>query len=479
MLVRTGKVLFLLAFIMIETMMRAGVSVSGTDAPMPIANDTTAVTSQKVTGGGNLHSLESQHRISSIEGNDTSAVYSETFHLYYKVNSNDIDPDYLDNAALIERIINHFRNSPRIDSVIVYSYASPEGSFSRNKYLSEKRAEAAKAYILRNLPDSSALDHNNIIMRPVPENWEGLYDIILGTYERPDRQKVIDILEDQSIDNEKRKTLLKKLDGGRTWRYILRECMPKLRYATWVCVWVPLPPEREPFKGVEQVNVTFRDTLVQHFLPLEPQIIFKERPWQEYRTILALKTNMLYDAATMLNFSIEAPINEQFSVQYQHYCPWWHNGYKSALQFLYMGGEARWWFLPKTRGVQHPDVLSGKYRQRDALMGHYAAIYASGGKFDFQHRDKLGMYQCYYWSIGASYGFSMPISRYLNLEFSISVGYANVDYQGYHPAQDWSAIFRDDNKTGTLHYFGPTKAEVSLVFPLRIKINKVAGGPGL
>lgn len=427
-------------------------------------------------GGVSNNPLENQHRITAIEGSDSSAVYSETFHLYYKVNSNDIDPNYLDNAALIDRIINHFQNSPRIDSVIVYSYASPEGPFSRNKYLAQKRAEAAKSFILRNLPDTSALSKDNIIMRPVPENWAGLRDIIEYSYTRPDRQAVLDILDDTSISDETRKARLKKLDSGRTWKYILKECMPHLRYATWVCVWVPLPPEREEIEPLALPHIQ-EDRLVQQFTAPEPQINYTTR--EQRRTILALKTNMLYDAATMLNFSVEAPINEHFSVQYQHYCPWWNNGAKSAMQFLYMGGEGRWWFIPKTRDWYHPDVISGKRKQRDALMGHYVGLYGAGGKFDVQYRDKLGMYQCYFWSVGASYGFSMPISRYLNLEFSLSVGYANVDYQGYHPAQDWSVLFRDKAKTGTLHYFGPTKAEVSLVIPFRVRTKKAEGGVGL
>ena len=63
----------------------------------------------------------------------------------------------------------------------------------------------------------------------------------------------------------------------------------------------------------------------------------------------------------------------------------------------------------------------------------------------------------------------MPISKYLNLEFSLSVGYANIPYQSYRPSDDWEALIRDPYKAGTLHYFGPTKAEVSLVFPIRTK----------
>ncbi|MBR2378240.1 MAG: DUF3575 domain-containing protein, partial [Bacteroidaceae bacterium] len=74
-----------------------------------------------------------------------------------------------------------------------------------------------------------------------------------------------------------------------------------------------------------------------------------------------------------------------------------------------------------------------------------------------------------FWSVGLSYGYAMPISRYLNLEFSISGGYANIPYQHYIPTEDWMHLIRDDKKAGTLHYLGLTKLQISLVFPIMIK----------
>ena len=69
----------------------------------------------------------------------------------------------------------------------------------------------------------------------------------------------------------------------------------------------------------------------------------------------------------------------------------------------------------------------------------------------------------------------MPVSKYLNLEFSLSVGYANIPYQHYVPTDDFSLLVRDDKLAGTLHYIGPTKAEVSLVIPIRTVSGKKGG----
>ena len=74
-----------------------------------------------------------------------------------------------------------------------------------------------------------------------------------------------------------------------------------------------------------------------------------------------------------------------------------------------------------------------------------------------------------------SYGYSMPIGRYLNLEFSISAGYASIAHRGYTPSSDYNILWRDYEKIGRWHYLGITKAQVSLVIPITIKVKKGGG----
>jgi hypothetical protein len=112
--------------------------------------------------------------------------------------------------------------------------------------------------------------------------------------------------------------------------------------------------------------------------------------------------------------------------------------------------------------------------KRDALTGHFLGLYGWTGKSDIQIDNRLGCYQFDFCSAGLTYGYSMPLGKHLNMEFSISAGYAQIPYQHYIPTEDWSLLIRDDNKAGTLHYFGPTKAEISLVIPIRAKIKEGA-----
>ena len=187
------------------------------------------------------------------------------------------------------------------------------------------------------------------------------------------------------------------------------------------------------------------------------------------RTFLGLKTNLLLDAVTALNFAIEVPLSKRFSLEYFQTTPWWKgSGNKFCLQFLTFGGEARWWFLPRLKQE------SERLKQRDALVGHFLALYGWGGMGDIQFGKKV-CFQFDFWSAGLTYGYSMPVSKYLNLEFSLSVGYANIPYQHYVPTDDFSLLVRDDKLAGTLHYIGPTKAEVSLVIPIRTVSGKKGG----
>lgn len=71
------------------------------------------------------------------------------------------------------------------------------------------------------------------------------------------------------------------------------------------------------------------------------------------------------------------------------------------------------------------------------------------------------------------YGYSLPVGRRLNLDFSIGVGYWGGEYQKYLPKENhyvWT-------ETRQRHWFGPTKAEISLVWLLgRGNYNAKKGG---
>lgn len=410
---------------------------------------------------------DSSQTVDSSRTVDSARPATDRFALYYWCDRIDLDENYLDNAAQMAHIRRYLAESPRIDSIAIYAYASPEGVYERNRWLSERRAEAAKRYILSNLPAGSGFDESVIRLYPMAENWAGLREELEAGYHRADREQVLAIL-DADVRDDTKKWRLQQLDHGLTYKYIIRNHMPRLRMATWICVWVR--PEAESPVGKQP------DMAVLPLQPVRYSAVSLPQPQpvaaaQEYdkRTIVALKSNLLYDVVSVLNFAVEFPITERFSVLYEHHCPWWlARSNKYCLEFLSFGGEFRWWFRPQTRPA------SERLVKRDALMGHFLGLYGWGGKFDFQ-RKRSACYQGEFFSAGVTYGYSMPVAKRLNLEFSLSVGYASIPYRHYVPSDDWELLIRDRNKVGTWHYFGPTKAEVSLAVPLLIRYKKKGG----
>lgn len=391
---------------------------------------------------------------------DSSRI--ENFSIWYVVDSINIDRNYLSNQEQIERIRYYLANSPRIDSITIYAWASPEGGSRHNRLLSEGRAESAKAFLLSLSPDPAKFNEGKIRISPESENWAGLLALVLKNYERADRGKVLEILNDKTISNEARKYRLQRLDGGRTWRYLIDNYMPELRAASWVCVWAPA---FEPLPA----HSVMKDTLIcpeQGLAHSYCSSVVSAPVFQDRRTIMALKTNMLYDVASLLNFSVEVPVfKDEISVLYYHQFPWWTWGQADnefCLRFLSIGAEARWWFA-------RPESV----RRRDRLTGHFLGAYAESGKYDFEHKRDICR-QGEFWSAGLSYGYSMPVGKRLNLEFSLSAGYASIAFRGYTPSDDYEILWRDPKKVGRAHYVGLTKAQVSLVIPITVKY-KVGG----
>ena len=368
------------------------------------------------------------------------------FAIHYRFDRIDVDSSCMDNAAAIDTIRFCLTHSVHIDSITVYAWASLEGDYPHNKWLSEKRAAAAKELLLSLAADTTKLNEGKIKISPLAENWPGLLELVEKNYHRPNRERLLRILRAEGIGEETRKWRIRNLDDGETWNYLKRHYMKQLRSATWVCVWTsvgaiaPLPEIRDSLRAPQR--------------GLGRTVEAESRPVSELT--FAVKTNLPADLVTAVNLGVELPLGEDFSVNAHFTFPWWTAGpygNKYALQLLDAEGELRWWFAP------------GEER----FQGHYVALQGSAGKFDLQWGRDIGCYQCYNWGVGLSYGYAMSLGEHWNLEFALTLGYLAIDYQHYVPSPDWSVLLRDNAKAGVLHYFGPTGLKVSLVYPFHIQ----------
>ena len=382
----------------------------------------------------------------------------ENFAIHYRVNETVVDEDYMGNKEQIHKIKHYLVNSPRVDSITIYAWSSPDGLYNKNRSLSRKRASSAKRLLLQHSPDSAKLNSGKIKISPIAENWEGLTTLVKEGYSRKDREKVLAILGDDTMGSDNKKRELKKLDKGRTWKYLADNYLPQLRAATWVCVWA------EVIQGMPEVAAVVQDSLEQPYIglaPLPPYDYKPVLPQEESRTIAAVKTNLLYDAVTAVNFAVEVPIGERWSIVAEDVFPWWSwgpNRNKYAFQMVEIGIEPRYWFYKK--------------EDADVLEGHFVGIYGMSAKYDFQW-DRNLCYQGEYWSTGVTYGYSLPVKEWLKLEFSASVGFMRSNYRHYQPSPEYENLYLDEYQVGVLSYFGPTKVNVSMVIPLKFDTQKV------
>ena len=87
-------------------------------------------------------------------------------------------------------------------------------------------------------------------------------------------------------------------------------------------------------------------------------------------------------------------------------------------------------------------------------------LYGQMLTYDFEWGGRGYLGDRWTWAGGLEYGYAIPISDCLNLDFVIGFGYMTGEFYEYLPIDDcyvWQA-------TLNRRYIGPTKAEVSLTW---------------
>ncbi|MCR5326348.1 MAG: DUF3575 domain-containing protein, partial [Bacteroidales bacterium] len=301
------------------------------------------------------------------------------------------------------------------------------------------------------------------------EDWAKLRESVVSdsNLDKESKFRVLAIIDsDDSAENKEER--LRKLE---CWDYIQEHFLPLSRYATVRCSQQPaleapeLPAEEiadstesiaVPVDTLAMADTTMRVDTLAYAPEVAPAPAASREP-RQLGTIVAAKTNLLYDALTALNFELEFPIGRRFSLDIEDVFPWWETGNKYCFQMWEMGLEARFWFKPW-------DV-----RGREKLRGWFVGLYGMSSRFDFQN-DKKFNYQGEYWSVGGTLGYSMPLGRNkkANLEFSLSTGYLEAPYRHYYPTDDYVKLIKDPAGNGTFYdiFLYPTKAKISLVVPI-------------
>lgn len=387
--------------------------------------------------------------LSVSERRDTTS-----FSVFYRVAVSKIERGYhgnaasLDSAAATLRKIVYSRDL-RIHKVVIIGAASPEGPEDFNARLARDRAGSVKAFLRAIEP---RLEDPDFILVSRGEDWEGAARMAESYGALPGGGSVSGIFNGKMSSGEKKQTM-KRLDGGKIWREMISTYYPALRRSDIYVLYGTVNPIASVKCPVQPIEIPYSQNLAPtSFDTEEAEAVGTPGVTRVYS--VAVKTNLLYDLGTAVNFELEFPLGKNFSVMFEDVCPWWKwgpNGKKYCFQVWSMGVEPRWWFKRDDR--------------RDYLSGHFAGAYGMSGKYDLQWDTKL-CYQGEFWSAGLTYGYAMPVCKWMNMEFSASVGYLRTDYRHYQPDSGYDHLYRDKYKVGTASWIGPTKLKVSLVIPV-------------
>ena len=155
---------------------------------------------------------------------------TETIILYidYPVGKDEVFPYFSDNRRELLKLSRIFNASgsfvvPTVKEIQVCGYCSPEGTYASNERLAASRARFFAEY----LHATYRLQGLRIVTSAVPEDWEGLCDLIHDdTPWYADR--VLDIIRTYGVFSGRERKLM-ELDSGIPYRDMLRRYFPLLR----------------------------------------------------------------------------------------------------------------------------------------------------------------------------------------------------------------------------------------------------------
>lgn len=388
---------------------------------------------------------------------------STGFIVNFRQSKWNLDRSFEANAAVLDSIdclFTTLRNDSayRLRRVSFTGGASPEGKLRFNRFLSERRALSLFDYLNR----YGSLDEEEKAFTFLGRDWDGVVRLAEADGAVPYKDETMALL--RSIAAEKRQTgtepaqsleRLKRLHYGEPYLYLYQNIFPAVRTSRLVIGYDRILPPAEPCNEnvmlPEPISPAPADTVA-----LVPDTVVSVVSVEPCCPLyMDVRTNLLFDALALPNIGVEWYLGKDFSLGGNWVYGWWSRN-TSHRYWRGYGGEVfgRWWF--------------GSAARSKPLTGHHLGIYGQIYTYDFewggegQMGGKPGgnLWQKAQWGVGVEYGYSLPVGRRINIDFSLGIGYTTGYYHTYRPV-DTHYVWQDTRRR---KWFGPTNAEVSLVW---------------
>ncbi|MDE7380995.1 MAG: DUF3575 domain-containing protein [Muribaculaceae bacterium] len=388
---------------------------------------------------------------------------SDSAQIQFQQSKSQLNLSLGNNQKELDRLVGFMNRYKNPDSLFtlhrvkVIGGASPEGSVAINERLSRLRADNIFDYFStrESIPDSVTS------FEFLGRDWKGLRSLVEFDTRVPYQREVLSLLDDiitanpeNAVVSDKGLKQLRQLRAGIPYLYLYNNLFPRLRESKLYVEYIRKPSLPQMADTLPAPDVT--EILLPPVVEILPEPEFIEPPTIQCRPFyMAVKTNMLYDALALPNIGIEFYVGKNWSVGGNWMYGWWDSNKRHRYWRAY-GGDlyVRRWFGSKA--LEKP------------LTGHHIGVYGGVVTYDFEFGgkgymgglpDKTLWDRCNYIG-GIEYGYSLPIARRLNIDFTIGVGYMGGKVQEYAP-ENGHYVWQ---KTKNLHWVGPTKAEISLVW---------------
>lgn len=379
------------------------------------------------------------------------------YNIFFRINSPVIDYKFKDNAKTIETMRKDIQttfeqNGSFPDTISVVSTASPDGGHDFNERLARRRAASMKALLLEMLPPEVA-EGIHINIRSLEEDWGSLMQILMAHPEFPQREQMLSILTSKAFADEEQ--ALRKCKEG--WKHLVRNYIYVLRNASVSFTVIGSVDEYTIPKPLETMQaMRYSPTLKAPESGVNLKREFVRPVLEEKKMIMAARTNLLVPG---LNVGLEFPIKDNWSVGVDYWYPWAvskNNKWCGEMLGLFVDGK--YWFT----GEKY------KWTKAERLQGHAVGVYAGLGYYDYQKIDRGA--QGEYVDVGVDYTFGLPIAKgKLRMEFNLGIGWILTYYRSYYPSSDFDDLIKDPGIIQrSTSFFGPTRASVSFVVPIRV-----------
>lgn len=388
----------------------------------------------------------------TVHGETKSLVGIE---VHFRFDKSQLDVNYMGNDKALSRftyvvdsIGHHY-----IDSIVVVSQSSPEGSYEHNMRLSQRRAATMRRAIERRHPELKDL----LRIHPDGESWAQLREYVKNDTSMIQSaiDEVLDII-DSDVNIATKKWRMKQHP---TYDYLYLNYYPRIRNSVFCIVYYDIRTTVAQFE--EFIYTAAKSDPIPTHIEAYP---IKVVPLKKCEPTLSVRTNLLGDLATVLNVGIEYyPRHSRWTALAEWTFPWWsHDASHHYLQMLNGSLEARRYF-----------------KDDNTHTGHYLSAYAHANLYDFSFNAE-DAWQGEGWGAGLGLGYVWQPWRNQRwkLDAFVRFGYYQTLYDPYHAGDpykgkyyyDWEGMPEDFlRRNHRLRWFGPTGVGVTISYDLIMK----------